>query len=235
MHGGERRTLGGGGHVKALAKKSGVEAKLMAADVKLGRLIRAVVTKVGKQRAQRNANTAFEALVRAITHQQMVDPAAGAVYARLLALGADALTPSDVLAASPAALRGAGLSSSKAHSVWCLAAWFERQPEVADHLHRMSNDNIISALTSVPGVGLWTANVFLIFFLQRPDVVPAGDLGIRKGVQLAYGLDEVASAELVLEKSKRWAPHRSLASVYLWTAVKLKLTAEDLRAPRLSA
>jgi len=221
-----------GVHVKAAAKKKDIEAFLTDMDAKLGRVIRAVVAKAGKQRAERNAGTAFEALVRAITHQQMAEHAAGAVYRRLRELGEHALTPRDVLNLSPEVLRGAGLSSAKVQSVWSLAEWFEAQHELAESLHELSNDNVIEALTSVPGIGLWTANVFLIFFLQRRDVVPAADVGIRKGVQLAYGLEDLASPELVLEKSKRWAPHRSLASVYLWTAVKLRLTADDLRAPR---
>ena len=88
----------------------------------------------------------------------------------------------------------------------------------------VSNDEVIKALTSIPGIGVWTANVFLIFNLQRPDVVPAMDIGIRRGVQLAYGLKKIATPDLVYKKSLRWRPYRSIASMYLWNAVKLKIS-----------
>lgn len=214
------------------ANERDVEAMLTELDAKLGRLIRAVMARDGKQRPVRHANSAFEALVRAIAHQQMAEQAANAVHGRLRALGKRGLTPRDVLGVSPDVLRSAGLSSAKVQSVWNLATWWQAQPALADNLHELSNENVIAALTSVPGVGPWTANVFLIFHLQRPDVVPAADVGIRKGVQLAYGLDALATPEEVLERSRRWAPHRSLASLYLWTAVKLRLSPDDLRAPR---
>jgi DNA-3-methyladenine glycosylase II len=93
----------------------------------------------------------------------------------------------------------------------------------------MSNDEVIKALTSIPGIGIWTANVFLIFNLRRPDVVPATDVGIRRGVQLAYGLTKIATPDLVHRRSVRWEPYRSIAFIYLWNAVKLKISLDALR------
>ena len=86
----------------------------------------------------------------------------------------------------------------------------------------------LAALTGIAGIGAWTANVFLIFDLGRLDVMPAADLGIRRGVQLVYGLKGVATARQVQEKALLWRPYRSIASVYLWNAIKLKIAPNDL-------
>jgi DNA-3-methyladenine glycosylase II len=209
-----------------------VEAALVKADPKLGRLISAVIAKAGKQDLSRDPLTPFESLVRAVVYQQMAGRAAAPIFGRVQSLRRAPLEPRDITSASAAALRRAGMSSSKVKCVQRLAGWFEAHEDLAARLHELPNDAIIDALTSIPGIGLWTANVFLIFSLQRPDVVPAADLGIRRAVQLAYGLAEVASPEWVLKRSERWQPYRSLASVYLWTSITLKLTPEDLRATR---
>ena len=90
-------------------------------------------------------------------------------------------------------------------------------------------DEVIKALTDVAGIGVWTANAFLIFNLQRLDVMPATDLGIRRGVQLAYGLKSLLTPELVYKTALRWQPYRSIASIYLWNAVKLTISLDALR------
>jgi DNA-3-methyladenine glycosylase II len=96
-------------------------------------------------------------------------------------------------------------------------------------LSDLPDDEIVATLTSISGIGVWTANVFLIFGLGRPDVMPAGDRGIRRGVQLVCGLKDAATPKQVHERAQRWSPYRSLASIYLWNAVKLKITSSDLR------
>ena len=142
---------------------------------------------------------------------------------------AGALTPKKMLALSPERLRAAGLSAAKAKYVRNLADWFARNPKTAKSLTALSNGAVVEALTTIPGIGIWTANVFLVFSLHRLDVVPASDLGIRRGVQLAYGLPSLATPETVKEKARRWRPYQSIASMYLWNAVKLKIGPESLR------
>jgi DNA-3-methyladenine glycosylase II len=125
-------------------------------------------------------------------------------------------------------LRAAGLSQAKANAVRSLAEWFEANRATARHLAELPDEAVVNALIGIPGIGRWTANVFLIFTLGRLDVVPADDLGIRRGVKLTYGLTSVPAAALVREKALQWRPYRSIASIYLWQAVKLKLTPQDL-------
>ena len=141
----------------------------------------------------------FDALVRAITYQQMSDAAAAKTYKGLQRSLETALTPERVLALPHDMMRavGLGLSKSKARYVQNLAEWFNANSGRAKNLPAMSNDEVIKALTDIAGIGVWTANVFLIFNLQRLDVVPAADLGIRRGVQLAYGLKSLPTPELV--------------------------------------
>lgn len=102
-------------------------------------------------------------------------------------------------------------------------------PSLVKNLDALSNQKLIESLTSISGIGMWTVNVFLIFHLQRLDVVPAADLGIRRGVQLAYGLSSIVSPDLVAKKARLWRPYRSIASMYLWQSVKLKLRRDDLK------
>ncbi len=134
------------------------------------------------------------------------------------------MTPRKVLALTPEQLRAAGLSKSKATYVHKVAEWFVANAKTAKNLATMTDEDIITAPTSIPGIGVWSANVFLIFNLGRLDIMPASDLGIRRGVELAYGLKDLASAELVHKKAERWKPYRSIASLYLWNALKLKLS-----------
>ena len=101
-----------------------------------------------------------------------------------------------------------GLSGAKARSIRALGEWF----------------TIVETLTAIPGIGAWTVNVFLIFNLGRPDVLPAADRGIRRGMQLAYRMRDVATVKEVLERSQRWLPYRSIAAKYLWQAARLKRT-----------
>ena len=121
-----------------------------------------------------------------------------------------------------------GLSRAKSRSILNLAEWFAANRKVAKALPDLPDEDVVSALTSIAGIGTWTANVFLIFNLGRLDVMPSADLGIRRGVQLTYGFKGVATPKQVQEKAERWRPLRSIASVYLWNAVKLNLSGRDL-------
>jgi DNA-3-methyladenine glycosylase II len=205
-----------------------IEAALSAADPPLGRIIDAVVERSGQQRPQRSKATPFEALVRAVVYQRMATGAAATIYQKLKATGPGVLTPAKVRSLSTARLRSAGLSASKATYVRNLAEWFSTHTTQARELVTLPDEAVIATLSGISGVGLWTINVFLIFSLQRPDVMPATDLGLRRGVQLMCGLKRPPTPEFVQQRAQLWQPYRSIACVYLWNAIHLKLKSQDL-------
>ena len=156
-------------------------------------------------------------LVDSIISQQVSVKAAWAIIGRVAALGAGGRpTPAEIAAMSDDVLRAAGLSRAKVRYVKDLAArWLDgslRHQELA----RMTDAEVVAELTRVKGVGAWTAEVILIFTLDRPDVLPVGDLGVRVGVQRLYGLAERPGRDELLRIAEPWRPWRSLASRYLW-------------------
>ena len=177
-----------------------------------------LVEQIGPPRLRRPQPSAFEALARSIVFQQLAGAAAHAIYTRFRALVPGPLSPAGVLALSEPAMRAVGLSGSKVASIRDLAA-----REVAGELRlrglsRLSDEAVIERLIVVRGVGVWTAQMFLIFQLRRPDVWPTGDLGVRKGFALAHELPALPTpAELELE-GDRFRPHRSTAAWYCWRA-----------------
>jgi DNA-3-methyladenine glycosylase II len=202
---------------------------LTRADPALGRLIAAVSARVGEQRINPSRATPFEALFRAVVYQSISGKAAASIFASLKATVAPPLTPSNILALRPKSLAKVGLSSIKARTIRELARWFISNPKLASALNRLPDDEVIEHLTAIRGIGTWTANVFLIFSLGRRDVIPAADLGIRRGLQLADGLRAIATQKRVLERSRAWSPYRSVGSIYLWQAAKLKLRPNNLK------
>ncbi|HUC09577.1 MAG TPA: DNA-3-methyladenine glycosylase 2 family protein [Stellaceae bacterium] len=201
---------------------------MASTDPALGRVIDAVIARIGPQRIAPSRTTPFEALVRAIVYQSVSGKAAASIFARLRSSADGPLTPAKILALPPPTLRQTGLSTAKAQTIGDLAAWFAAHRKLASALPTLADDQIVEALTAVPGIGPWTVNVFLIFNLGRLDVMPTADLGIRRGVQLTDGLSSVATPRQVLERSQAWRPYRSIASIYLWQATKLKLGPNDL-------
>lgn len=167
-------------------------------------------------------DTHFEALVRAIVYQQLAGRAAAAIHGRLVAALGDEVTPSRVLALSDEALRAAGLSAAKARSVRDLAAKVEDGTVVLDPrgLGRESDDEIVARLSTVRGVGRWTAEMFLIFQLRRLDVWPTGDLGVRRGYGLAWKIPTPTAKELD-ELGEPLHPYRTIAAWYCWRAVEV--------------
>jgi 3-methyladenine DNA glycosylase/8-oxoguanine DNA glycosylase len=166
--------------------------------------------------------------MRAIVYQSVSGHAAGAIFARLKEVIGRPLTPANVFALRPQSLVKAGLSNAKARTIRNLASWFKANRKLATALPTLSDEQINEALSALPGVGPWTVNVFLIFNLGRLDVMPAADLGIRRGVQLIDGLRTLATPKQVIERSEVWRPYRSIASIYLWQAIRLKLESNDL-------
>jgi DNA-3-methyladenine glycosylase II len=187
---------------------------LKRADPRLAAVVRAV----GPCRfAPRADGTHFEALARAIVYQQLSGKAAGTIHGRFHTLyGGRAPEPAELLATSDEVLRGAGLSRQKIGYLRDLASRVGAGEVPLDDVHAMSDDEVLAALTRVKGIGRWTAQIFLMFRLGRPDVVPELDLGVQKGIQRAYGLTSLPSPKEVQAIAEPWAPWRTIASWYLW-------------------
>jgi len=156
----------------------------------------------------------FERLVVSIVRQQVSMDAAAAIRGRLF--DAVEVTPEAVVAADPRVLRDAGLSSQKSEYVRNVAEAFTERGYDRDYFRELTDDAVHDELTSIAGVGPWTANMFLMFGLGREDVFPVGDLGIRKGMQALFG-EDTTRAEM-REVAERWQPYRSYASLYVWRA-----------------
>jgi DNA-3-methyladenine glycosylase II len=215
--------------VKHGKRRVSYERHLSRVDPALGQIIDAVVARMGPRRIKPSSSPPFEALVRAIVYQSVSGKAAATIFSRVKALMGGTFKPAQLLAKRRTSLAAAGLSGAKCRAIRDLAQWFATNPLKAREIVQLTDAEIIKTLTSIPGIGVWTANVFLIFSLGRLDVIPAGDLGIRRGVQLVCRLAQPASPKQVQARSERWQPYRSIASIYLWTAVKLNITQKDLK------
>jgi methylated-DNA-[protein]-cysteine S-methyltransferase len=194
-------------------------AALRAADAKLKRLI----DKIGPCRLQlKTTPSIFAALAESIVYQQLHGKAAATIFARVRALfprARGALTPAQILSASEAELRGAGLSNGKYLALRDLAERSQKGsiPTLAQ-IQKLDDEAIIERLTEVRGVGRWTVEMLLMFRLGRPDVLPLDDFGVRKGFSIAFGLPEMPTKLELEARAKRWQPYRTVASWYLWRA-----------------
>lgn len=167
----------------------------------------------------------FHALMRAIIYQQLSGKAAATIHGRVLALfpGDAAPDPDEILAMPVEALRGAGMSRAKVAAVKDLAAkTLDGVVPPLEHFDDMDDEAIIDRLTAVRGIGRWTVEMLLIFYLGRPDVLPVTDLGVRKGFMLAYGLDDLPHPSELADYGARWQPYRSVASWYLWRSLDVQ-------------
>jgi DNA-3-methyladenine glycosylase II len=190
---------------------------LKRADPKLA----AVIERVGPCRfTLRAEGTHFEAVARAIVYQQLSGKAAATIYGRFAALF-DQTTPvpQPLLALPDEALRGVGLSRQKSTYLRDLATRAHTGAVPIDTLHELDDEAILTALTSIKGVGRWTAQMFLMFRLGRPDVLPDLDLGIQKAIHRAYRLRAHPVPKRVQEIGAKWAPYRSVAAWYLWRSI----------------
>ena len=182
----------------------------------------ALIRRVGPPRIGiQRGRSPYEALMRAIAHQQLHGRAALAILARFEALyPADSFpAPELVLASSEAELRACGFSGAKiaAMRAICAAALDGTVPTRRGSA-RLSDEALIERLTSICGVGRWTVEMLLIFTLGRPDVLPVDDFGVRDGYRVLYGLDEAPKPKALAEIGQAWSPHRSIAAWYLWRA-----------------
>jgi len=195
--------------------------ELRASDPVLRALIDAVgIDGLGDRRRVRPRDH-YGALVRAIVSQQLSTQAARAIYGRLIdRFGGRTPTPEEVLADDPEELRlAAGLSHAKVDFLRSLAEHALDGSLELSKLGRLSDDAVIAELVAVKGIGVWSAHMFLMFHLLRPDILPVGDLGIRRAMMVAYGLPELPAAAEMERIAEPWRPHRTLASEFLWNSV----------------
>ncbi|MBC7894325.1 MAG: DNA-3-methyladenine glycosylase 2 family protein [Cytophagaceae bacterium] len=181
----------------------------------------AVIDRIGPCRLKPQTDLShFEAVARAIVYQQLSGKAAGTIYGRFAGLFPSGRPSADhLLALEDDALRAAGLSRPKVKYLRDLASRVASNDLPIDGLHELADEEIVGHLTKVKGVGLWTAQMFLLFRLGRPDVLPDLDLGIQKAVRLAYRLRKRPTPERVRKIGARWAPFRSVATWYLWRSI----------------
>jgi DNA-3-methyladenine glycosylase II len=180
-------------------------------------VLRAIVERVGPYRI-RYAEPDFETVARSIVFQQLSGRSARAIFGRVkeLVSGNGRMTPQGVLVRTDADLRGAGLSRRKAEYLRDLAEKTEAGDIDFARFAALSDEDVIRQLTVVRGVGVWTAQMFLMFALRRPDVLPAGDLGIRSAIRRAYRLRTLPKPAKIEQLARKWHPYCSAASWYLW-------------------
>ncbi len=207
-------------------------AHLRRADPILARVIDAVGP--FSLRLQRER---FEALCRAIIFQQLAGAAARTIYARFVALFGERGFPSpqQVLAAPEAAMRTAGLSRQKIRYLRDLAVHVADGKLNFHRFPRMTDEEVIAELVRVHGVGRWTAEMFLMLNLGRPDVLPVDDLGVRNAVRRLYRMRKMPDARRLRALGERWRPYRSVASWYLWRSAEIILPADAKRSRQTSA
>jgi DNA-3-methyladenine glycosylase II len=185
----------------------------------------ALVERIGAldQAARRRGrpDDAYGALVRTIVGQQLSTKAARTIYFRLVALFGDSpTTPAELIAADEADLRAAGLSRQKIGYLRNLAHRVHGGELELDTLHELPDEEVSASITAVKGLGRWSADMFLMFHLRRPDVLPVGDLGIRRAVERAYGLSGLPEADYLTALAEPWRPQRTLACLYLWKTLE---------------
>jgi DNA-3-methyladenine glycosylase II len=200
---------------------AGARRDLAAADPVMAGLIERLGDRgVAQRRRGMPKPDAYGALLRTIVGQQLSSKAARTIYERVLALfGGRTPSPAELLAVSEEDLRGAGLSGRKVAYIRDLARHVLDGELELDRLEQLGDEQVISEIVAVRGLGRWSAEMFLIFHLERPDVTSAGDLGLRRAMMVEYELEEMPGEERFLEIAERWRPHRSLASIYLWESL----------------
>jgi DNA-3-methyladenine glycosylase II len=171
-------------------------------------------------RLPRRSTGHFAALAESILHQQLAGAAARAIHGRFVGLFDGDLSPEAVLAVPPRKLRTAGLSGRKVASIRDLAAKVVDGTVPLHRVGRLADEDVITRLSVVRGIGRWTAEMFLIFQLRRLDVWPVGDYGVRKGYALAYGLRKLPTPKQLEREGERFRPYRTVAAWYCWQAVR---------------
>ena len=163
-------------------------------------------------------NNYFKALTRSIIYQQLSGRAAKTIFNRFKSLYSNNPfpIPEQVLETDIETLRASGLSYNKSYYIKNIAQAFLEEPDAYDNLSKMNDKDIIGLLTKVKGIGLWTAQMFLMFTLNRPDVFPATDLAIQKGYRSYFKLNDLPKPNDMIKRSEMWIPYRTTVSLYLW-------------------
>ncbi len=196
-------------------------AHLRAADPVLAALMDRVGRLPDPREGRPDPDDHYGALVRSITGQQLSVKAARAIYGRLTdRFGGRPPTPAEILAEEPEELRAAaGLSRAKVQFLRSLAEHVISGELELERLDELPDEEVIAELVAVKGLGTWTAHMFLMFHLERPDVLPVGDLGIRRAIERAYELPELPDPDLMEQIAEPWRPYRTLACRFLWRSL----------------
>jgi DNA-3-methyladenine glycosylase II len=193
-----------------------------------------LIKDVGPPPAVKRTPTAvrYPALVESIVYQQLAGAAASAIHGRLVAGCGGTVTPASIDATNEDALIAFGLSGAKRRAIRDLTRHVDEELVRFDRHGRMDDEAVIAELTQVIGIGIWTAQMYLLFCLGRPDVWPTGDLGVRYGWSLLHGLDEPISAKELEAAGAHLAPYRSAAAWYCWERVHIERGQDNGRANR---
>jgi DNA-3-methyladenine glycosylase II len=195
-------------------------AALRAADPVMARLVDEHARVVRRDLRRERPGDAYGALLRSIVGQQLSTKAARTIYGRMTDLfDGHAPTPRQLLAVDPERVRAAGLSYSKIAYLRDLAARVEDGALQLERLPELPDEEVSAQLTAIKGVGQWTADMFMMFHLGRPDILPVGDLGIRRAVQLEYRMRKPPDPKRLEKIAKPWRPHRTLACLFLWSSL----------------
>ena len=195
-------------------------AALRDADPVMARLIDEHEVVVRRDLRRDRPGDAYGALLRSIVGQQLSTKAASTIYGRMLDIfGGHAPTPRQLLAADPDQIRAAGLSRPKIAYLRDLAQHVEDGTLELDRLDELPDEEVSAQLTAIKGLGQWTADMFLMFHLRRPDVLPVGDQGIRRAVQVQYRMRKLPDPKRLEKLARPWRPHRTLACLYLWSSL----------------
>ena len=181
-------------------------------------VLAAIMTRQGKY-AMEYREPSFENLVRSIVYQQLSGRVASVIYGRLSDALGGTVTPAGILKLRPERMRKCGLSGQKTLYIRELAKHTKKGSVVFERLPEMDDASVIEHLTQVKGIGVWTAHMFLMFALRRPDVLPTGDLGIRIAMQKAWNLSELPKPAEMEKIAAQWRPYASVASWYLWRSL----------------
>lgn len=196
-------------------------------------MIARLLAEMGPPRLRRRAPSPFEALVQAIVYQQLAGSAARAIHGRLIAAMPEGVGPEAMLALSDATLRAVGLSAAKVRSLRDLAVKILEGSVVVEprRLARLSDEEVIARLVTVRGIGIWSAQMFLLFQLRRLDVWPTADLGVRHGYGLAWSVPRPTARELE-RLGDPYRPYRSVVAWYCWRAARVYVRAPERALPR---
>jgi DNA-3-methyladenine glycosylase II len=184
-------------------------------------VLAAIIERIGPFRMQYGEPT-FHTLAESILYQQLNGKAAATIFNRFTALAGDPLTPQGILQLSDAQMRGVGLSRQKTAYLRDLSEKTKAGLLEFERMTDTSDDEVIAHLTQVKGVGVWTAQMFLMFTLRRPDILPTGDYGIQAAIKKYYKKRKWPKPAVMLKIAKPWVPYRSIASWYLWKSLDTK-------------